>query len=109
MDLVNLTPHVLNIFSADGKTQLVTLPPSDSVARCSVESIQVGSANGVPLFAASFGEVSDLPDPKQDTIYVVSMLVRSALPERADLASPGELIRNEAGQPVGCKGLNVNR
>jgi hypothetical protein len=107
--LKNLTPHALNIFDAEGKNLVVTIPPSGQVARCSVKSEKVGEAEGVDLFAASFGLVEDLPNPEEGTIFVVSMLVRSALPAREDLASPGDLIRDDKGQPVGCKGLNINR
>ena len=109
MNLVNLTPHALNIFDEAGENQLVTVAPSGTVARCAVNSTKVGEVDGVSLFTSVFGEVEDLPEPVEGTIYVVSMLVRSALTGRKDLASPGDLIRNEAGQPVGCKGLNINR
>ncbi len=109
MQLVNLTPHVVRIFGQDGETLLAEIFPSGEVARCSVTSTEVGRVGDVPLFAAVFGQVDGLPEPRPETIFIVSMLVRSALPNRVDLASPGELIRDASGQPIGCKGLNVNR
>lgn len=45
--------------------------------------------------------------PEATTVYVVSALVRLALPYRRDLASPGPLVRDADGQPVGCRGLEV--
>ena len=49
----------------------------------------------------------DLCDEMDGVILIVSTLVKNASPDRKDLVSPGELIRNEAGQPVGCKGFCV--
>lgn len=61
------------------------------------------------------GETTGLPPEvpsehdEHPKVFIVSTLVRLAHPERRDLASPGELVRNEAGQPIGCRGLIVNR
>lgn len=107
MRFQNLTPHVLNILDEEGE-QVLALP-SEGVARCAVAQRVVEEHDGVVLFAQEFGEVEGLPEPEEGTIYVVSLLVRQAVPHRRDLASPGQLVRDEAGQPVGCKGLAVNR
>jgi hypothetical protein len=41
-------------------------------------------------------------------LLIVSGMVREALAgSRSDVASPGALVRNAAGQPVGCNGLNI--
>lgn len=105
--LVNLTLHVVNVLNDAGEP-IISVAPSGQVARCAVESVKVGEAEGVALFTAKYGEVQGLPEPVEGTIYIVSLMVRQALPARTDLASPGELIRDAAGQPIGCKGLNVN-
>ena len=55
--------------------------------------------------APVFGEVVDLPEPQEGTIYVVSMLVAARAVGRNDLVSPGRQLRNEAGQVIGCAGL----
>ena len=67
-----------------------------------------GEVNGIALSRVTFGEVTGLPDPVEGTLYIVSALVRSALPARTDLASPGDLVRDAAGAVIGCKGLIVN-
>jgi len=105
MKTVNLTPHTINIFSEDG-TPVLSIEPSGQVARVSAtrQLVAVGQ-NGIPFYQTTYGAVSGLPDPEADTIYIVSGLVRAAMPERIDLWQPGELLRNEAGQPVGCIGL----
>lgn len=105
MKIVNCTPHALNIVTAHGT---VTVAPSGTVARCSQTSTPAGEVNGVPLSRTTFGAVVDLPEPVEGVILVVSALVRAALPSRTDLASPGELVRDAAGNVIGCKGLIVN-
>ena len=121
MNVVNLTPHAINLYEDDlsGSELLAVVEPSGKVARCKVEKVETGeisyingknsrttnNMSGVKLYKTVFGEVADLPDPVEGTIYIVSMLVRQAVPHRDDLYSPGELIRNEAGQPIGCYGL----
>lgn len=54
----------------------------------------------------SFGEVTGLPVAKEGTILVVSGLVASAIGgQRSDVFSPGALIRDDSGRPIGCQGL----
>jgi hypothetical protein len=103
--IVNLTPHALHVVLGDTTK---TLTPSGTVARVSSTSTQVGDLDGIPLFNTTFGQVQDLPDQQDGVLLVVSALVRSALPDRKDLASPGDLVRDSSGNVVGCKGLIVN-
>jgi hypothetical protein len=121
--LINLTPHSISVFAADGKTLLVTVPPSGEVARVSVSRVETGVVPiesdaaallrrdplaGVPVFVGTYGAITGLPAPSFGTIYVVSAMVRQAVPTRRDVLSPGELIRDAAGQPLGCRGLEAN-
>lgn len=106
-NLVNLTPHILNIVTESGA--IISVEPSGEVARCSVTNTPVRILpNGVTCYKTVYGEVTGLPEEQEGVIYVVSGLVRGAVPTRLDVASPGELIRNEEGQPVGCNGLSIN-
>jgi hypothetical protein len=107
MNFVNLTPHLISICNPAGEVVLA-LPASGSVARVASSSVSRESGLGFDFNSVSYGEVSGLPDAADGIMLVVSAMVRSALPERKDLASPGELVRNAEGQPVGCKGLNLN-
>lgn len=104
MNIVNLTPHTINIVNAAGESVLA-VPPSGVVARVRVTRDQVGEVDGVPLYKTTYGEPEGLPEPQSGTIYVVSALFRAAVPERDDVWQPGELLRNDAGQVVGCVGL----
>ena len=106
--IVNLTPHNINIWDEGGLNELQTVEPSGVIARCAITQEIVGRIYAVSLFRVSYGEVEDLPEEKENTIFIVSLLVRLGSPERQDLASPGELIRDNEGKPVGCKGLVIN-
>lgn len=102
MQIINLTPHAIHLPDR-------TIEPSGQLARCSEVSSPVWTFDGIDLITRSYGAVSGLPDPQPQTLYIVSMLVRQALPERSDIASPGDLVRDESGAIVGAKNLVVNR
>ena len=106
MKIVNCTPHVLNIIVGD---KVIDLAPSGVIPRVSVkselsESILI-SGTEVPVYQDIYGELNDLPEQQVGVYLVVSRLVAAAAKGRPDLLVPGALIRNEAGQPIGCKGL----
>jgi hypothetical protein len=100
--LVNLTPHAVVLSGGP------SLPPSGSIARCSQVSSPAGEFEGIPLSRTVFGAVEGLPEPAPGVMFLVSALVRGAVPHRKDVASPGELVRDPEGRVVGCKGLIVN-
>lgn len=98
--IVNLTPHPVNVIDGSGF-------PSEGVARVSEKETQVGMLNGIPLFSKIFGEVVGLPEPTNDTMYIVSAIVRAACPDRKDLLVPTGLVRDEKGNIIGCRGFAV--
>lgn len=102
MPVVNLTPHAVTVAGN-------TYPPSGSVARCSELSVHVETWDGIPLYHTSYGAPEGVPDAVDGILYIVSALVRVAAPHRRDLASPGRLVRDAAGNVTGCEGLIVNR
>lgn len=123
VELVNLTPHAISVYAADGRTLLLAVPPSGEIARVAVSRVETGVVPiegdaaalmrrdplaGIPVFVSTYGAVAGLPASKFGTVYIVSALVRQAVPTRRDVLSPGELIRDRAGQPVGCCGLDAN-
>ena len=110
--LVNKTPHMLNLVTEDGaKITLEPVLPTPRVSSSSVKTASYivtgsdGNEHEVVREAPVFGEVVDLPEPKEGTIYVVSMLVAARAKDRTDLVSPGRQLRNESGQVIGCAGL----
>lgn len=100
MKFINLTPHavVLN----DGRV----FETSGIIARVS-QTISSFDENGIAI--ASFGEIENLPEPKQDTMYIVSGLVASAAKDRCDLVSPAtnhkETKRSPEGQIISVPGF----
>lgn len=103
MTIVNLTPHEVNIIS-DGAIRR-TFTPSGIIARVSVGDTVVDTIDGVDILEERYSDVTDLPDPADDTIYIVSLLVCQACPERSDLVHPSRPVRDNAGRIVGCEGL----
>lgn len=103
MKIVNLTPHPIRIVNSE-----VREIPSSGVVRISEVTIQVGDVDGIPLVRKTYGQAEGLPEPQPDTLYIVSTMVRAAHPERTDLASPGDLVRDEQGNVIGCRNLIVN-
>lgn len=105
MKWINLTPHDINVVTADGEP-VATFPKSGEIARCEQTVNFVANIGGVDTYVSTFGEVYGLPEKVDGINLIVSGLVRAAVPNRADLYQPGQLIRNEKGQPIGCVGLS---
>ena len=101
MKIINYTPHAINETITGA-----TFPPSGNVARVSATSYPAGDIAGVPCFSTIFGAVDGLPAPQDGVAILVSGLVLEASKGlRFDLVAPGELVRDAAGNPVGCKGF----
>ena len=100
MKFINLTPHSINEI-VSGKS----FPPSGIIARVSSNSIQTDTIQGIPMYRTSFGETVNLPDEVDDVILIVSGMVLDANRNRYDLVAPGELVRDDKGNPIGCKGF----
>ena len=100
----NCTPHTLNVHTPHG---VAVFAPSGFVPRLEVSRAPAGAIDGIPTVRPTMGKTEGLPDPAEGVTYLVSALVAEANPGRRDLASPGELIRDAEGKPVGCKGLCV--
>lgn len=106
VEVVNLTPHAINVFGEDGVEKYVIQPENGLVPRCAQENKVVSTVGGVPIYQCVFGEVENLPEETQGVILVVSRMVVSAAPNRGDLVSPGPMVRGEDGRPKGCIGFS---
>ena len=102
-NIINLTPHDVNIVGGETMYKATGV-----VARCKQLEKEAGEVNGIKLYTVEYGEVEGLPEEKEDTFYIVSQLVRSALPDRKDLLSPAGLVRDEAGRIIGSTGFYCN-
>ena len=110
--LVNKTPHQVTLILEDGGK--IVLDPVMPIPRVSSHNVvtanyvitdENGDEHIITREAPVFGEVVDLPEEQEGVLYVVSMLVAARAANRKDLVSPGRQIRNEAGQVIGCLGL----
>jgi len=107
MEIINLTTHSLSLYNEAGELVL-EVPPSGTVARVKTLAVKAGETpEGVPLYQTEFGGIEGLPAPQPDTIYAVSALVRGHpdVQARLDVYSPGRLLRDEDGRPIGAVGL----
>jgi len=103
MQFINLTPHSINVYL---NGQWNEYPASGQLARCAQETEQRGEINGIPVELNTFGAVEGLPQPQEGIAYIVSSLVLSRVPERADVFAPANPIRDDNGQIIGCAGLS---
>lgn len=108
MDLVNLTPHQVDLL-LDGGEHLV-LPKCTQPLRL-IEH-QVGEAvalalNGtsVRLLSIDIAGAEALPRRLPDVLYVVPQLVARSYPERDDFVYPVDLRRDEAGNVTGAAAI----
>lgn len=94
MEYINLTPHaiVLN----DGRR----FEPCGEIARVTASFTDIKD----DVCEQVFGEVQNLPDPKPDTMYIVSGMVLAACKHRMDVAAPAtghpDTVRNDKGHIV---------
>lgn len=103
MQVINLTPHDINIIGETGEV-VQTFPASGELARCSVSREQVDVVNGIPVNRTVFGEVTGLPAEQQKGVaYVVSALVAQATKNRDDVLIPDDAVRDEQGKIIGCR------
>lgn len=104
--IINLTPHDVNIINDSGEV-IRTYPATGTVARVTSSASKVREIDGVAVVSTEFGEVEGLPTQSSDTVYIVSMLVAQALPDRTDLIAPDtgpqSVVRDDKGQILGVR------
>jgi len=105
--LVNLTPHDVDVVVGDGA--VVAIPPHHPPARVAHEVVAASTCSvggrPVPVVQLGAGAVADLPEPREGAVFIVSRSVALACPARSDLVFPFDLVRNERGAVVGCRGF----
>lgn len=81
------------------------LEPSGIIPRAEQRREQVGNVDGIPVNRVFYGNPVGLPEPKTDTIYIVSALTAKAAPNREDLYIVDDSVRDESGRIIGCRAL----
>ena len=112
MNLINLTPHPVNLLNEQDET-ILTLPGHPNPPRLKQSDVvtghfqvfeeQTSTVISVPLSSTQFGEIQNLPDEVKGTLLIVSRLVMTACPDRDDLIVPNQPVRDEKGRIVGCR------
>ena len=81
INLINLTPHAINLQGVG------SIPASGLVIRVETTERILGAVNGLPLIKTVLGGVTGIPDPSENTLYIVSAFVAQAS-NRQDLICP---------------------
>lgn len=121
MQIINCTPHAINILHGEAELDprtrswkiigepfsIQTITPSGICPRCKQTEVEKSLVNGIPVISVEYGEIENLPEPKEDTYLIVSALVASAGKQRGrnDLLIPARLVRDENGRIIGCLAL----
>jgi hypothetical protein len=102
--LVNLTPHDV-VIRQDGED--IVIPRSGKVARVKETEIHTESIDGVQITDIYYDKTLNLPQPEDNTYYIVSIVVAYANRNRQDLVFPDGLnaYRDEKGQIEAVPGL----
>jgi len=112
--IINLTPHEIVVMSEGGE-EILRVPPSGTVTRVEVKTEVIGEINGVKVRKVVYGDIVGLPEPRENTFYVVSTIVLLALREkgiyRRDLiapdTNPDSVIRDPQGRVIGVKYFQI--
>jgi len=106
--VINLTPHDVIIIGDKGN-HIIAFPPSGEIARCkkTTQLIDYIKVEGkiVPMVQTTYYDVTNLPEKKDNTYYIVSKLVAEAEIERTDLLIVNQIIRDSNKRVIGCKSL----
>lgn len=107
---VNTTPHRVT----DHRSQVHFEPDNDHQIRVKTQRVLYQNVElstytdmGISLYQKTFGELSYVPPVKNGILYIVSLPVKQACPDRTDFVSPSDLVRNEKGEIIACDGFDV--
>lgn len=104
IEIINMTPHSVIILNENNEI-LKSIPASGNTIRLSAKIENVDNINDINISKTVFGEPVGLPKYQEGTFYIVSQLVKSALPQRTDLLVPAEVVRDTNGNIIGCRSL----
>lgn len=106
MHLINLTPHPVNIKTGLG--DMLDIAPSGTVARVMEVREGRGYIRDIDITQVHYDarNITGLPEPSPNAIYIVSTMVLAACPHRSDVFAPGAPIRDDNGRIIACDGLS---
>ena len=104
MKLHNYTPHIVRIFTKDGKH--IELK-SEGIARVEGECKDLGEKKGIDFCEQVVIGTTGLPKKeKHNHYYIVSTMVLLNS-DRKDLVAPTDYVYNQQGLIVGCRKLKM--
>ena len=108
--LINLTPHKVTICNENGDV-IEEVVPSGNIPRLQEWQTEIGTED-VGLFGYRVWQVTrggaELPEPQDGVFLIVSDMIRTAYPDRMDLLSPANTVRDDQGRVIGCTGFFTN-
>lgn len=104
--IINKTPHAVYLLNLDGSI-LRVFPKSNGMIRVNEIVTDIAEIDGIPISSTTWGETNDVPDYMEGTYYIVSQLVKNALPKRKDLLVPKGAVRDDKGNVIGCTRLDI--
>ena len=106
-NIINLTPHKINIVDEEGN--VVKIFESSGEARAAQKDVEIGTLEGIPIIETEFGKPVNLPEYNQGTYYIVSAITAKAAylsgRNTQDLLLTAKTVRNDDGQIIGCQAL----
>lgn len=105
----NYTPHLVSLYTPDGKTQLCGIN-SSGIARAaeSHETVDTLSTDefSIPVDRVSYGTVNGLPPEKEGVFHIVSLITAlQCRGSRNDLLIVSDTVRDDQGRIIGCTGF----
>ena len=91
---INLTPHDVVFKKIDGSFETIK---SSGIARVSTSFEVQRIVRGIIIGETTYSGITGLPDPQPDTLFIVSLPLLKAAPDRHDLVAPNDCVRNEQG------------
>ena len=105
-NIFNYTPHRIDLLNNHNEV-VRTFAPTGLI-RLKASTVNAGfEIDGVSITTTKFGEPEGLPEAMEGIFYIVSQLVKSALPHRKDLLVPADVVRDSNGNILGCKSLGI--
>lgn len=102
--IINMTPHPINVIR---NGEVVQIFENKGIVRIATTICRdYDPVAGIPTCRTFYKDTAEgLPEYQKGTWYIVSQIVRSALPNRRDLLVPTDLVRDETGNIIGCESL----
>jgi agmatine/peptidylarginine deiminase len=112
--LLNMTPHAVNILNDDNTVNTI-IEPSGRTIRLKQDTVNAGfTVDDIPVTITKYhvdfvvsDEAIGLPNYELGVFYIVSQLVKNALPEREDLLVPAQIVRDTNNNILGCRSLGI--